>query len=62
MAQDFIGCGRERAFLLPRWLCGWVPEDYLAWLVIDAVAGLDLGGFYAATAMMATVALPMSPR
>src|SRR4029453_16118059 len=25
----------------------WLPEDHLAWFVIDAVAGLDLGEFYA---------------
>ena len=25
----------------------WLPEDHLAWFVIDAVAELDLGEFYA---------------
>ena len=26
----------------------WLPEDHLAWLVLDAVAELDLHAFYAA--------------
>ena len=26
----------------------WLPADHLAWFVIDAVAGMDVGGFYAA--------------
>jgi transposase len=30
-----------------RWLAGreWLPEDDLAFVVLDAVATLDLGGF-----------------
>jgi transposase len=26
----------------------WLPEGHLAWFVIDAVAEMDLGAFYAA--------------
>jgi transposase len=47
MAQNFIGCDREQAFLMPPSLREWLPEDHLAWFVIDAVAELDLGEFYA---------------
>ena len=25
----------------------WLPEDHLAWFVVDAVGCIDLGGFYA---------------
>lgn len=32
--------------LLPS-LREWLPEDYLAWFVLDAVAELDLEAFYA---------------
>ena len=32
---------------MPPSLREWLPEDHLAWFVIDAVAGLDLGEFYA---------------
>jgi transposase len=47
MAQNFIGCDREQAFLLAPSLREWLPEDHLAWFVIDAVAELDLERFYA---------------
>jgi hypothetical protein len=34
--------------LLPASLREWLPEDHLAWFVIDAVAEMDLAAFYAA--------------
>ena len=33
--------------LLPPDLREWLPEDHLAWFVLDAVAELDLDAFYA---------------
>jgi hypothetical protein len=48
MAQNFIECGREQAFLLPPDVREWLPEGHLAWFVIDAVAEMDLSAFYAA--------------
>jgi transposase len=47
MAHNFIACDREQAFLLPPSLREWLPEDHLAWFVIEAVEALDLGEFYA---------------
>ena len=47
MAMNFIGCDRDRAFLMPPSLREWVPEDHLVWTVLDAVAEMDLGAFYA---------------
>src|SRR6266496_4149230 len=47
VAQNFIGCDREQAFLLPPSLREWLPEDHLAWFVIEAVEEMDLGEFYA---------------
>jgi transposase len=47
VAQNFIGCDRERELLLPPSLREWLPEGHLAWFVIDAVAQFDLGAFYA---------------
>jgi transposase len=41
-------CDREQAFLLPPSLRDWLPEDHLAWFVIEAVGRLDLTEFYAA--------------
>ncbi|HTP20558.1 MAG TPA: hypothetical protein VMJ65_13190 [Solirubrobacteraceae bacterium] len=48
MSQNFIGCDREQAFLMPPSLRDWLAEDHLAWFVIDAVGRLDLQPFYAA--------------
>ena len=48
MAQNFIESRREQGFLLPPDVREWLPADHLAWFVIDAVAQMDLSGFYAA--------------
>ena len=47
MAQNFIGCDREQELLLPPSLREWLPEEHLAWFVLDAVAEMDLAAFYA---------------
>jgi len=47
MPQNFIECDREQAFLMPPSLREWLPEDHLAWFVIDAVEEMDLREFYA---------------
>lgn len=48
MPQNFIASRREQGFLLPPDVRDWLPSDHLAWFVIDAVASMDLSGFYAA--------------
>jgi transposase len=48
MAQNFIGSDRDQSFLLPPDVRDWLPEGHLAWFVLDAVAGMDLSGFYGA--------------
>lgn len=48
MSQNFIECDRDQSFLLPPSLRDWLPEDHLAWFVIETVGQLDLAGFYAA--------------
>src|SRR5215207_1606442 len=48
MAQSFIACDREQAFLMPPDVREWLPDGHLAWFVIDAVASVDLAAFYAA--------------
>src|SRR3954465_3670222 len=48
MAQNFIACDREQELLLPPSLREWLPEDHLAWFVVESVAELDLDAFYAA--------------
>jgi transposase len=47
MAQNFIEGGREQGFLLPPDVRDWLAADHLAWFLIDAVARMDLSGFYA---------------
>ena len=47
MGQNFVGADRDQVFLLPPSLRDWLPEDHLAWWVIDAVADMDLSVFYA---------------
>jgi transposase len=47
MAQNFIECDREQVFLMPPSLREWLPEDHLAWFVLEAVEEMDLTEFYA---------------
>ena len=47
MAHNFIACDREQDFLMPPSLREWLPEDHLAWFVLDAVEEMDLDEFYA---------------
>ena len=42
MAHNFIACDREQSFLLPPDVRDWLPEDHLAWFVIDAVGVMEL--------------------
>ena len=48
MAQNFIACDREQPFLLPPDVREWLPEEHLAWFVIDAVGVMDTAAFYGA--------------
>jgi transposase len=47
MPQNFLTCDRDQSLLLPPSLREWLPEDHLAWFVLDAVEELDLAAFYA---------------
>jgi transposase len=44
--QNFLSCDREQELLLPPSLREWLPEDHLAWFVLDAVDEIDLSAFY----------------
>jgi transposase len=46
MAQNFLPCDRDQQFLLPPSPREWLPEDHLAWFVIEAVEAFDLAPFY----------------
>src|SRR2546428_5449571 len=45
--QNFIACDRDQELLLPPSLKDWLPDEHLAWSVLDAVDELDLSDFYA---------------
>jgi transposase len=47
VGQNFLSCDREQQLLLPPSLREWLPQDHLAWFVLDAVAAIDLSVFYA---------------
>jgi transposase len=48
VAQNFLACDRDQELLLPPSLREWLPEDHLAWFVLESVAELDLDQFYSA--------------
>src|SRR3954452_8136076 len=47
MAQRFLGCDRDQAFLLPPRMDDWLPADHFVWFVIAVVEEMDLDAFYA---------------
>jgi hypothetical protein len=62
MAQNFIECDREQVFLMPPSLREWLPEEHLAWFVIEAVGEMNLDELYADYRTDAMAARRMSPR
>ncbi len=47
MAYDFLPVERDQLYLLAPSVRDWLPEDHLAWFVLDVVEALDLTVFYA---------------
>ncbi|MDQ1630655.1 MAG: hypothetical protein QOG60_679 [Frankiaceae bacterium] len=45
MALEFRPVDRDQQFLLPPSLKDWLPEDHLAWFVVDVVRQLDTSAF-----------------
>lgn len=48
MAYNFVVADRDQRFLLPLDMRDWLPEDHLAWFVIDVVDAIDLSAFRSA--------------
>jgi transposase len=46
VGQNFLSCDREQELLLPPSLREWLPQDHLAWFVLDGVEAIDLSVFY----------------
>jgi transposase/predicted XRE-type DNA-binding protein len=48
VAHNFVVADRDQLLLMPPSVAEWLPEDHLAWFVLDVVAELDLAEFLAA--------------
>jgi transposase len=46
MSYNFLRAERDQPFLLPPDLRDWLPQDHLAWFILDVVDQLDLAPFY----------------
>lgn len=46
MAQNFLSCDRDQDFLLAPSVRDWLPEDHLAWFVLEVVERLELSTIY----------------
>jgi transposase len=46
MSQNFLPCERDQQLLMPTDLREWLPDEHLAWFVLDAVEEMDLEPFY----------------
>ena len=42
-----MAADRDQLMLMPPSVTDWLPEDHLAWFLLDVVAELDLSAFYA---------------
>lgn len=47
MVCNFVVPERDQLYLLAPSLTDWLPEDHLAWFVLDCVEEMDPQGFYA---------------
>jgi transposase len=47
VSYNFAAVDREQLMLMPPSVAEWLPEDHLAWFVLDVVDELDLSGFLA---------------
>ena len=47
MAYNLLSWDREQGYLMPPSVREWLPEEDLAWFIVDAVEQMDLGEFYA---------------
>jgi transposase len=46
MAYNFLSPERDQLYLLPPSIADWLPEDHLAFFILDAVDEMDLSAFY----------------
>src|SRR5438132_5570907 len=46
MAYSFLPAERDELYLVAPSVREWLPEEHLAWFVLDVVEELDLSSFY----------------
>ncbi len=46
MAYNLRTPKRDQLYLLPPSVEDWLPEDHLAWFVLDAIEEMGLSAFY----------------
>ena len=46
MAYNFLPVERDQSFLLPPSMRDWLPEDHLAFFILDVVEQMDLKPFF----------------
>ncbi len=46
MAYNFVDCDRNQPYLLQPSLKDWLPDNHLAWFVIEAVEHIELKPFF----------------
>ncbi len=46
MAYNFAACDRNQPYLLPPSLTDRLPDNHLAWFVIEAVEHIDIKPFF----------------
>ena len=47
MGYNFLPVERDQLYLMPPSVTDWLPQDHLAFFVLDAVEQMDLSAFYA---------------
>jgi len=45
VSYNFLPCERDQSYLLPPSIADWLPEEHLAWFVLEAVGQMDLSAF-----------------
>jgi transposase/predicted XRE-type DNA-binding protein len=47
MSYNFVAADRDQLMLMPPSVADWLPEDHLAWFVLEVIDELDLSAFLA---------------
>ena len=61
MSHEFLPYSPNQVYLLPPSPQDWLPEDHLAYRVIDVISEMDLSAFYSAYGKDGRGAPPLSP-